>query len=285
MSVATLDLPRTAVVDILRKMYRIRHFETQVIELFQEGQIRGSTHTYIGMEGLGRRLLLGAAAGRLHHVDPPRPRPLHRQGRPARPDDGRAARQGDRLLQGQGRLDAHRRRRRRHPRRERDRRRRDRDRDRRRARQPAARRRPGRGLLLRRRRLQPGHPPRERQHRRALEAAGRLLLREQPVRDVDPDRALERGRRPLGPRGRLRHAGRRTSTAWTSLAVREAVHHAVERARRGDGPSLLGLRDLPLRGAQRRRRAALPDARGGRALAGERPDPALPRLGRPRTAC
>jgi pyruvate dehydrogenase E1 component alpha subunit len=53
MSVATLDLPRTAVVDILRKMCRIRHFETQVIELFQEGQIRGSTHTYIGMEGSG----------------------------------------------------------------------------------------------------------------------------------------------------------------------------------------------------------------------------------------
>ena len=53
MSVATLDLPRTAVADILRKMYRIRHFETQVIELFQDGQIRGSTHTYIGMEGSG----------------------------------------------------------------------------------------------------------------------------------------------------------------------------------------------------------------------------------------
>jgi pyruvate dehydrogenase E1 component alpha subunit len=53
MSVATLDLPRTAVVDILRKMYRIRHFEGQVIELFQDGQIRGSTHTYIGMEGSG----------------------------------------------------------------------------------------------------------------------------------------------------------------------------------------------------------------------------------------
>src|SRR5919202_1069690 len=53
MSVATLDLPRTSVVAILRKMYRILHFETQVIELFQEGQIRGSTHTYIGMEGSG----------------------------------------------------------------------------------------------------------------------------------------------------------------------------------------------------------------------------------------
>src|SRR5438128_1406148 len=53
MSVATIDLPRTAAAEILRKMYRIRHFETQVIDLFQEGQIRGSTHTYIGMEGSG----------------------------------------------------------------------------------------------------------------------------------------------------------------------------------------------------------------------------------------
>jgi pyruvate dehydrogenase E1 component alpha subunit len=53
MSVATLDLPRTAVEDILRKMYRIRHFEGKVIDLFQDGQIRGSTHTYIGMEASG----------------------------------------------------------------------------------------------------------------------------------------------------------------------------------------------------------------------------------------
>jgi pyruvate dehydrogenase E1 component alpha subunit len=53
MTVATLDLPKTTVLDILRKMYRIRHFETKVIELFQEGQIRGSTHTYIGEEASG----------------------------------------------------------------------------------------------------------------------------------------------------------------------------------------------------------------------------------------
>jgi pyruvate dehydrogenase E1 component alpha subunit len=53
MSVATIDLPKTAVVDILRKMYRIRHFELKVIDLFQEGEIRGSTHTYIGEEASG----------------------------------------------------------------------------------------------------------------------------------------------------------------------------------------------------------------------------------------
>ena len=50
MTVATLDLPRAAVADMLRKMYRIRHFETKVIDLFGQGLIRGSTHTYIGME-------------------------------------------------------------------------------------------------------------------------------------------------------------------------------------------------------------------------------------------
>jgi pyruvate dehydrogenase E1 component alpha subunit len=53
MSVATVDLPKTAVVDILRKMYRIRNFELKVIDLFQEGHIRGSTHTYIGEEASG----------------------------------------------------------------------------------------------------------------------------------------------------------------------------------------------------------------------------------------
>src|SRR5947208_3178378 len=50
MTVATVDLTRTEVTEILRKMLRIRHFETKVIELFQAGEIRGSTHTYIGTE-------------------------------------------------------------------------------------------------------------------------------------------------------------------------------------------------------------------------------------------
>jgi TPP-dependent pyruvate/acetoin dehydrogenase alpha subunit len=53
MSVATIELTATAVTEILRKMYRIRHFEGKVIDLFQEGLIRGSTHTYIGEEASG----------------------------------------------------------------------------------------------------------------------------------------------------------------------------------------------------------------------------------------
>jgi TPP-dependent pyruvate/acetoin dehydrogenase alpha subunit len=54
MAVATaLELTRTDAAEMLRKMYRIRLFEAKVIDLFQEGKIRGSTHTYIGMEGCG----------------------------------------------------------------------------------------------------------------------------------------------------------------------------------------------------------------------------------------
>ena len=53
MSLATLELTKTDAVDIFRKMFRIRHFETKVIDLFQDGRIRGSTHTYIGEEASG----------------------------------------------------------------------------------------------------------------------------------------------------------------------------------------------------------------------------------------
>ena len=50
MVIATAELTRVDAAEMLRKMYRIRLFEQKVIELFQEGKIRGSTHTYIGME-------------------------------------------------------------------------------------------------------------------------------------------------------------------------------------------------------------------------------------------
>jgi len=50
MAIATAELTRVDAAEMLRKMYRIRLFEGKVIDLFQEGKIRGSTHTYIGME-------------------------------------------------------------------------------------------------------------------------------------------------------------------------------------------------------------------------------------------
>lgn len=50
---STRALPKSKLLDIYRKMWRIRCFETKVIELFPEGNIRGSTHTYIGQEASG----------------------------------------------------------------------------------------------------------------------------------------------------------------------------------------------------------------------------------------
>ena len=47
-----LPLPREQLVHLYRQMWAIRHFDSQVIKLFMEGLIRGSTHAYIGMEGV-----------------------------------------------------------------------------------------------------------------------------------------------------------------------------------------------------------------------------------------
>lgn len=50
MAIATHEITRVEAVDMLRKMWRIRHFETKVIDLFQDGKDSRSTHTCIGME-------------------------------------------------------------------------------------------------------------------------------------------------------------------------------------------------------------------------------------------
>ncbi len=47
-----LLLPRERLVELYRQMWAIRHFDSQVIKLFMEGLIRGSTHAYIGMEAV-----------------------------------------------------------------------------------------------------------------------------------------------------------------------------------------------------------------------------------------
>ncbi|MGH2458424.1 MAG: thiamine pyrophosphate-dependent enzyme, partial [Chloroflexota bacterium] len=50
MAVKVLPLARTSMLEMYDRMLTIRIFETRVIDLFREGVIRGSTHTYIGME-------------------------------------------------------------------------------------------------------------------------------------------------------------------------------------------------------------------------------------------
>lgn len=50
MAVKTLAVSRPTMLEMYDRMLTIRLFEGRVIELFREGVIRGSTHTYIGME-------------------------------------------------------------------------------------------------------------------------------------------------------------------------------------------------------------------------------------------
>ncbi|HVB96566.1 MAG TPA: thiamine pyrophosphate-dependent dehydrogenase E1 component subunit alpha [Chloroflexota bacterium] len=50
MAVKVLPLAKPVMLDMFDRMVTIRFFEERVIDLFREGVIRGSTHTYIGME-------------------------------------------------------------------------------------------------------------------------------------------------------------------------------------------------------------------------------------------
>ena len=261
-------------------MIRIRAFEEQANSSTPREDAR--PHPPLRRRGgRRRRRLLGAPPRRHDHLDPPRPRPLPREGRRARPDVLPSCSARRRLLPRQGRLDAHRR----------PRATATSARTRSSAASAgiatgaafsaqAARHRPGRGLLLRRGRARPGPALRGDEHGRALEAAGHLRLREQPVQRV--------------------HALSTRSTAGTITARAEAfgipaeevdgqdvravyaatTRAASTRARAGDGPAFLRLRHLPLPRPPRRRRRPrlLPrEGRGAAVADGARPDRAAAR--------
>lgn len=50
MAVKVLPLAKPVMIEMFNRMVTIRFFEERIIDLFREGVIRGSTHTYIGME-------------------------------------------------------------------------------------------------------------------------------------------------------------------------------------------------------------------------------------------
>ena len=107
-----------------------------------------------------------------------------------------------------------------------------------------------------------------------VEAADRVRLREQPVRGE------QRGRRPAPARRRRGARRRRTacpassSTATTCWRSTRATGEAVDRARRGDGPTPARVQDVPLALPRDARRAAAGDAAGrrDRRVEGARPD-------------
>ena len=103
------NLPPDKQREMLRQMLTIRRFEERASADYLAGKIYGVVHCYIGEEAVAVGVCTRARSQRPDHLDASRPRPLHRQGRRPEPHDGRAVRPADRLLQGQGRLDAHRR--------------------------------------------------------------------------------------------------------------------------------------------------------------------------------
>ena len=125
------DPAPTSCSSMYQQMVAIRLFEERVNDLYTRALMPGLAHLYIGEEAIAVGVCEALQQRRLHHQHAPRPRPLPGQGRVARSDVRGAARQGSRLLQGQGRLDAHRRPGHRQPRRQRDRRRQRRHRHRR----------------------------------------------------------------------------------------------------------------------------------------------------------
>ena len=261
---------RTQALVWLRQMMLIRRFEERAEMLYQKGnKIGGFFHQYSGQEpvavgsiGVLREDDYVITAYRDHgHA-------LAR-GMSAKAAMAELLGKVDRLLQGQGRLDALLRRREGVPRRPRDRRQPHPAGGRRRLRHQVPRRGPGLHLLLRRRRHEPGVGPRSVQHGGALEAAGDLRRREQHVCDGHLARALLGRARPDRPRAPALTAFPGVSINGNDIELMaKTTREAVDRARAGEGPTLHRGPDLPLQGALDQRPGQVPPqgrARIGRA--------------------
>ncbi len=93
-----MTLGTDALARLYQTMVKIRRFDERTVELFSEGLVKGTAHSYVGQEAVAAGACAHLDRGGRDHQQPPRPRPLHRQGRPARPHDGRADGAGGRLL-------------------------------------------------------------------------------------------------------------------------------------------------------------------------------------------
>ena len=190
-------------------MLLIRRFEEKAGQLYGMGLIGGFCHLYIGQEAVvvGHAGLPGAGRPGHHLLPRPRPHAGHRHGGARR--DGGADRALGRLLQGQGRLDAHVQPREGLLRRPRHRRRAGGARHRPRLRQLVPREPQRLPDLFRRGRLQPGPGLRELQPRRADEAAGASTSSRTTSTAWAPAWSAPRASaRPVEERRALGHPGR-----------------------------------------------------------------------------
>ena len=276
-----MTLDKSQAMHMLRTMILIREFDELAIEL-RDGRQDLRRRASLRRPGGRRRRRLREPDDATDRVTSTHrgPRALHRQGRRHQAHDGRAVRPRRRLLQGQGRLDAHRRLRRRH------------------ARAPTASSGGGLpiasgaalaaqldgkgdvdGLLLRRRRGGGGRVPRGAQHRVGVEAADRLRLREQPVRARTTRSAVQHPVADVAAHARRATAcPASSSTATTCWRSARRPREAVERAR-GAARGRRSLECKTYRWHFHAMRDApppeTPPGRRDRAVEGARPDRAL----------
>ena len=206
--------------DQLKSFYRdmllIRRFEERAGQLYGMGLIGGFCHLYIGQEAV----VVGMQAT---IIDKDAIITSYRDhghmlacGMDPKGVMAELTGRGQRLFQGQGRLDAHVQPREELLRRPRHRRRPGADRHGPRLRPQVQRQQERLADLFRRRQRQPGPGLRGHEHGRPLEAAGRLHHREQPLRHGHLGRARLGHHRALSPWRGLRHSRASGSTAWTS---------------------------------------------------------------------
>ena len=218
-------------------MKTIREFEERLHAEIANGEIAGFTHLYAGQEAVAvgvcenlgpQDFIVSTHRGHGHCIA---------KGCDVKGMMKEIYRTPRRPVQGQGRLDAHRRHHRRHAGRERHRRRR-RAAGRRRG---ASRRRwtaQGKvvGGVQRRRRLQPGHDVRGDEHGRRAEAAGDLRVREQPLLASTPASPTRSARKDIAGRAAGFGMLARKADGCDFLASTTPMAEIVEHVPRGQGP-------------------------------------------------
>src|SRR5205809_726702 len=239
------------------------------VRLGQDRRLLSSLHRPGG--GGGRRALR-TARRRLRDFLLPRARAGAGAGRAGERGHGRAIRQGDGLLEGEGWLDAPVRRRAAVHGRSRDRRRPHPARRRPRFRDPLQGRRPGLHLLLRRGSGQHRRLPRDVEHGLRLQAAGDLFVREQPLRHGHGVRARGGRHRRRGARLQLRHGGGAGERHGRARGIRGDPARRRARAQ-GRPPDPARGSDLPFHGPLDVRPVArrVPHQRRSRGAAQARP--------------
>src|SRR5205809_377737 len=240
------------------------------VRLGQDRRLLSSLHR---PGGGGGRLALRTARRRLRDFRLPRARAGAGAGRAGERGHGRAIRQGDGLLEGEGWLDAPVRRRAAVHGRSRDRRRPHPARRRPRFRDPLQGRRPGLHLLLRRGSGQHRRLPRDVEHGLRLQAAGDLFVREQPLRHGHGVRARGGRHRRRGARLQLRHGGGAGERHGRARGIRGDPARRRARAQ-GRPPDPARGSDLPFHGPLDVRPVArrVPHQRRSRGAAQARPD-------------